>query len=465
MTLRNSRYNFAIPAAGGVLVFNSASGAVISLCGAEAARLASSLTIKPRYFDASAVPETVEAQLIAGGFLIQDDTDEIAAIRTRFWSARRDTPMVLTITTTLDCNLGCYYCYEQRSPEQLQFSDVEALCDLVRSRLVKSGKRHLHVDWYGGEPLLNLEFLEKASAAVQEVCREVHCAYAASVISNGTCWPDDVGEFIQRHHIKQVQISFDGMRANHDKRRRYRNRTPASSFDTAVKLVDELLNWVRVDLRINIDPFNRSDVGPFLDFAAGRGWFSKKFPAVIQPARLAAYSEKSSFMRRSCLTAAEYDGIRESVRQRLAGLAKVEESEAPDGFPYPRSSVCAALAFDSVVIGADRRQYRCGLQVSEPSRAVGTLTTNALPILNNTSTTDAAWWNAFDPTKQPTCSRCSFLPICWGGCPKKHLEADRIALDEQGAYWRQNLARLVAAGLGLRLPKCVEFTAADQFRD
>ncbi len=462
--MRSSRYNFSVPVAGGVLLYNSASGAVVSLSGPEARSLASLLSVEPSPFDVSAISDELRAQLLGGGFIIADDADELSSVRRRFWAARRDTPMVLTVTTTMDCNLGCYYCYEDRTGDRLDFSDISALCDLVRGRLRRSGKRQLHVDWYGGEPLLNVEFMERASLAIQQVCRELQCTYAASVISYGTCWPSDVGSFIQRHHIKQVQISFDGMPANHDKRRRYRSKTQNSSFEVAAKLVDELLNWVRVDVRINIDPGNQADVEPFLEFVRRRGWFAKKFPAVIQPARLSAYSDRSSFMLKSCLTAAEYDGIRRLVRERVGEAAQVEESEAPDGFPYPRNSVCAALAFDSVVIGADRRQYRCGLQVSESNRAVGSFRSSVLPIVNNNPNADAAWWEAFDPTQQPTCSRCSFLPICWGGCPKKHLEQDRVALDEQGEYWRKNLARLIAAGVHIPMSEPLEFSLEDQFR-
>jgi uncharacterized protein len=61
---------------------------------------------------------------------------------------------------------------------------------------------------------------------------------------------------------------------------------------------------------------------------------------------------------------------------------------------------------------------------------------------------DAQWWDAFDPTVLPSCSTCSFLPICWGGCPKKHLEGDPHALAEQGLYWRTNLPRLIAKAVG-----------------
>lgn len=35
---------------------------------------------------------------------------------------------------------------------------------------------------------------------------------------------------------------------------------------------------------------------------------------------------------------------------------------------------------------------------------------------------DATWWRAFGSTTLPTCSRCSFIPLCWGACPKRHLD-------------------------------------------
>jgi hypothetical protein len=46
----------------------------------------------------------------------------------------------------------------------------------------------------------------------------------------------------------------------------------------------------------------------------------------------------------------------------------------------------AQLLRDSIVLGADAKLYRCGLQVSEPGEAVGTVTkpvAQPLPILNN----------------------------------------------------------------------------------
>ena len=466
---RTSRYTFEIPAEDGALLYNANTGAVLKVTGRNAHTIATQVSGRPRTVRVQNLPEQTVTDLLECGMLVPMDLDELNQIRERFRQARADSPIVITITTTMDCNLGCYYCYEQRSSATLAAHDIDSIVRLADDRLRESGKQALHVDWYGGEPLLNVEFLEAASRALQELCARTGVYYSASVISNGTCWPADVERFVTSNRIGQVQISFDGLEGAHNKRRRYRKgRAPfekASSFNQAVELVDKLLDHVRVDVRFNMDRGNAGDLPGFLSMMQERGWFNRRFPAVVQPARLSAYSERSSFMQRTQLSADAYEDLRAEVRRTVGSFASVEESEAPDGFPFPRTSVCAALANDSVVVGADGELYRCGLQVGESGRSVGDLApTNSrqLPLLNVSS--DSGWWKEFDPTLQPKCARCSFLPICWSGCPKKHLEGDTHAIDEQGTYWRRNLSRLVTNGLGTESTVNYEFSLEDQFR-
>lgn len=81
--------------------------------------------------------------------------------------------MALTLTTTLDCNLGCYYCYEDRSADRLAFTDIQTIVALADERLTRSGRRRLHVGWYGGEPLMNIAFMEDSASALQALCERL----------------------------------------------------------------------------------------------------------------------------------------------------------------------------------------------------------------------------------------------------------------------------------------------------
>jgi uncharacterized protein len=460
-----SRYNFRLPLADGFALFNASTGAVMKLGGADAGELSELLCGAPAEVSEDELGAELTARLRRNGFLVGARFDELAAIRERFWAARGEAPISLLVTTTMDCNLGCYYCFETRSPDSLRVGEVDDLVEIARERLERSGKRSLHIDWYGGEPLLNVEFLEAASAALQELCAERGASYRASVISNGTRWPDDVGAFVERHRLHEVQISFDGLQANHDKRRHYRRGHPAaggeSPFELGARLVGRLLEHTRVDVRYNADPGNAGDVEGFMDFAAEQGWFDAPHRCVVSVAKLTAYSDRSGFMRRRELDPDEFDGLRELTRRKLPQAAQ-DDQDIVGGFPYPKTSVCGALATDSTVVGADGLEYRCGLQVGESHHAVGRF--GGEPA-EGESFPEREWWNSWDPTTLPTCSRCSFLPVCWGGCPKRHLDGSRKDIDLAGRYWRSNLPRLVAAGFGEEPPEGFEYSESDQFRD
>ncbi|MGL4423119.1 MAG: radical SAM protein [Gemmataceae bacterium] len=452
--------------------------------GPDGDALALALSGRPVPVPANSLDEQTQSELLAAGFLVPCGVDELTEIRRRYWAARAETPMVVTITTTQDCNLGCYYCYEERSTDHLTPSDIPDLVHQTETRLRRSGKRSLHVDWYGGEPLLNIAFLESASAELQALCQRLQVRYEASIISNGTCWPADIGTFLTQNQITQVQITFDGMRDHHNRRRRYRKEydTPdgASSFDQAVAVVDSVLDYARLDLRINIDHANQNDLVPLIQFARERGWFQRRYPIRIQPARLSAYTESSAFLRPHQLTPQEYDDVRAIARDQVGADADVvvEEPEIPGGFPVPKSSVCAALANDSFVLGAEGLHYRCGLQVGVKAQAVGHLLPTSRPQLGpsgphdnrrslpmaDLTSNDAEWWANFDPTTMPNCSRCSFLPICWSGCAKKHLEGDTHAIAEQGRYYRTHLARWIAARAGTKPLAGYSISEQDQFR-
>jgi uncharacterized protein len=465
----SSRYNFHVPIEGGALLYNSSSGAVMKLVDESGLKLAEILSTKFVTLLGDEVSEEVWAALTQGGFIVPSGFNEVDVIKERFSKARRTAPIFLTLTTTQDCNLGCYYCYEERTKSRLGEMDLASILSWILNKFTdrSGGDRYLHVDWYGGEPLLNIDFIEAASPAIQQLCAENHIDYTASIISNGTLWPEDVAAFAKRHKIQQAQISFDGLRENHNQRRRYRagfKRDGDSSFDLAVRVVDGLLSACRVDVRLNLDRGNYSDLSPFVDFAKARGWFDREYPCVMMPARLSYYTAHSAFMRKVELDHGHLDEMRAFMKQAGAeGRLTVDEQDPEvQDFAYPRASVCAALAHNSQVVGAEGLIYKCGLLVGDRDKAVGRLANDQTD--SEEQFPAAKWWESYDPTTLPNCSRCSFLPVCWGGCPLKHLNQDTHALEERSIYWRNHLPHLITRRFGEEPPAGFSFTEADQFR-
>jgi uncharacterized protein len=116
------------------------------LHGPDAGNVARALTSTQASIPQNVFDDHVVKTLEHAGFLIPSDFDELEVIRQRFQRARNDTPMVLTLTTTMDCNLGCYYCYEQRSSQHLSYADLPAILDLVKRKLQASRKNTWRTD-------------------------------------------------------------------------------------------------------------------------------------------------------------------------------------------------------------------------------------------------------------------------------------------------------------------------------
>jgi uncharacterized protein len=225
MRFYNSRYNFTIPVKGGSLLYNSKTGGTIFLDDPEVLDFLPYLTTDKLLFDEENLSPSLISLFLKNGFLVEEDRSELQEIRETYWKARGETPVAYTITTTMDCNLGCYYCYENRSKHQLESGDIDLIIGHIAKTFNGNFKRSLHVDWFGGEPMLNIPFMEAASLKIQEYCSENDIIYHASAVSNGTLWPGNLEEFVKRHKLRQVQISFDGIKASHDKIRRYRRDT------------------------------------------------------------------------------------------------------------------------------------------------------------------------------------------------------------------------------------------------
>jgi uncharacterized protein len=139
MTFKASRYNFAFHASEGAsALFNGRTGALLILEGRHSEDLLDLLVQTASIFTRDMFDEATERNLLDGGFIVEEGYNELEEVRERFWNARGATPPILTITATMDCNLGCYYCYEDRSEKKLSTSNIADLKALARSMVEES---------------------------------------------------------------------------------------------------------------------------------------------------------------------------------------------------------------------------------------------------------------------------------------------------------------------------------------
>src|SRR5262249_28825318 len=148
------------------------------------------------------VPDTLQSvfdELIRGHFFLPSSFDEAVNLKERYEHCRRNSPFYVTITTTMDCNLGCYYCYEDKSKSYLARSTCDQIINWIDQQFAAKEHQKLYTDWYGGEPMLNQEAIDYFSRRIIPSCDDRGILYSSAMISNGTLWPEDARGFVERN--------------------------------------------------------------------------------------------------------------------------------------------------------------------------------------------------------------------------------------------------------------------------
>lgn len=122
-----------------------------------------------------------------------------------------------------DCNLRCVYCFAGTGPfggsrELMPLSVGKAALDLL---VQTSGTRkHLEVDFFGGEPLLNFSVVQGLVSYGRELEEKTGKEFRFTLTTNATLLTAEVQEFLNREQIAVV-LSLDGRRAVNDYARPY----------------------------------------------------------------------------------------------------------------------------------------------------------------------------------------------------------------------------------------------------
>jgi uncharacterized protein len=418
--------------------------------------------VKPYVFDSGtyalsdlppACPANVIKQLMDGHFIIEKDINEIETLKKRVGLFTEGAPLSLTIGTTLNCNLRCYYCYEEKSPKYMDKSVCDSILRYVRHMLTKK-RTNIYVLWFGGEPMLNQEAIEYLSPNLLFLATEFGVVYKAGIISNGTCWPEDehaIESFVTRNHISSAQFTLDGIPKTHDRKKFFvaADGTPASSFEAIQKTVLALIGKVKINIRVNCDKENISELNRVVDYLSEAGCLYPGSGVFIYPALIENPSSDCSFALTSQLSNAVFVKSHNEFRRYVAPYIDSDEYYSRI-YPNPIDVICTAKNPKGLVIGPDGNTYRCERDIGRVERALAniTLLSSASKLHEPSSdllNTDR--YARYSPLDDAECKQCKYLPQCMSGCPRQRLDN---APDVQKEFWENSLKEL--------LTTCVELT-------
>lgn len=349
----------------------------------------------------------------------------------------KPTNMTVVLIPTYGCNLKCEYCYEGNITNTNQYSklNIETVINAILK--IKNGFNYESVTFVmlGGEPILgrNLKWFEKFFNKF----KNFNVPYEIICISNGVNVYNNI-QIIKKIGVNNIQITLDGME------QRQNNRRPTKDprinvFKSIVKSIQILLEEnINVNVRINVDESNISELSKMHSFFQKMKWWkNKNFSAYIYPISFngndinAVYSSENKMLQ---LVTKELLKVKECYFYLdFHGLDFAEDMLRKNIF-YPSLTFCEA-ATNQYVFNDSGKIFTCwwGTSIDE------FILSDNNNIFSNEFNENIKKWHNRKINKIKECISCKYKFICGGGCSYKAYLNKRNFQSGNCAPFKENI--------------------------
>jgi sulfatase maturation enzyme AslB (radical SAM superfamily) len=151
------------------------------------------------------------------------------------------------VILTDQCNFECSYCYQDRGNQRLDFPTLARTIDFFHPFFA----RECVVSFYGGEPLLAFDLIQRAVEHMDRLPTEHRRKIRFSLTTNGSLLNEEILGFLAEHEFSLV-LSFDGLAQDVSRKK--------GSFDSLASVIPRILARPRISLETN-SVFSSETVG------------------------------------------------------------------------------------------------------------------------------------------------------------------------------------------------------------
>jgi len=346
-------------------------------------------------------------------FLVDGNADESTEYlyfynHTRF--AKSAKTLAVTIIPSYGCNLACPYCLQGQNKVNVaaKIEDIEILLTFISKTIEDSITIGMPItkiaaNLYGGEPMLQKRALIYFSDRIKNIAENYQCETIFSMTSNMTILDDDMIELIRKHQIS-VQVSIDGTKEQHDKRRIFADGS--GTYNTILKNLTRLLDAGLkkfVVIRLNIDKNNLDEAENIFTAVCG-------FSDDVYFGFLDTFKGHNDSFSGQCV----YNLIYPKIVTNTFNTIYQKYGRTPS-ISFGKMSPCAMVCENKFFIDPSLNIYKCEILVNRPEYSVGHIDRSGQFIKN------AEFYKQMNRTPEilPKCLACKLLPLCAGGCAGK----------------------------------------------
>ncbi|MBQ7886588.1 MAG: radical SAM protein [Clostridia bacterium] len=395
--LKASKFNLVISENNGkTALYNTRTGSLIRVSKAAYERLSSPMQMHQAQQDARVMG------FLRRGFLVPEAMDESAAFYAqyrRFLDMEAQTVGV-TAAVTLGCNYRCRYCFESDVLQsEASAASPDALCAFIeKAAQALTDCQTISVKWFGGEPLLDFEYILSASERLLRYCEQNGIHLRTRIITNGALLTDAMLEKLKRFNLVSIQITLDGTKETYCT---YKGASE-QDYDAVFGLIDRQCGNVLFNLRLNCYPANLSSLIELTDELYSRPHVRDRVNLYLAPVQSCAMET---------FDPEDYADAHLRFVEHLYALGW--HSQVRNALIAQRSSPCDNLKPEGFIADYAGNLYACEGHIGNACARIASFD-DAMAYIQEQK---QAQLRAYEQSLTQRCKSCAYFPMCFSGCP------------------------------------------------
>lgn len=325
------------------------------------------------------------------GFVLEDEVDEFKLIVEDYNRMRGPQRYMLLVYTTYQCNLRCWYCIQQHKDLYMSKEIANRLKKHISKYLLENKIKEFDLAWFGGEPLLSSDLIVDITTYAKDFCEKHHISFVSGITSNGLLLTDDLIRKFREINLYNYQITLDGAREQHNKVKKMEGQSAFDITLTNIKSLIELMPEANLNLRINYT--EKLDINQLMTEINEIIPYYLHKRIKISPRKVWQVQEERISQK-----------LESDLREKIVMNNFIQDCQTM-GLCYVANKHFHTIFPDGGVTKCDNDELK---------EARGFLDEAGNIVFHKENVLEK-----FDLLgEQSVCAGCSYLPICWGPCPK-----------------------------------------------
>lgn len=406
-----SCYNNIFRLDSGYILYNSLTGDLIKLS------LYQYEMVDKIFRDVVSIGTSPDSELLSlfieTGFIVEDDVDEFGVAENKYlYTIASEEKLFLCIAPTMKCNLSCSYCFQKNTDKVGRMSEkvMRSLIDFVDQKMKSCDT--LIVQWFGGEPLLEMDIISCLAFEFIHICKKYNKVYYSDIITNGILLNRLAVDTLSRMGVKAIQITLDGLPKTFSGRKHITLEKSDEFYrfvlDNTKYILDSIGSLI---VRINVDRDNIREAEQVVKLFSDKNVIDERIDF-----RLGFLNTERGVVEcipHECLSMGEFN----LEEERFRAFIKAKGYHV-FGKPWAKEYPCTAVMKNAFTVDPLGRIGKCIPSIGTDQYVFSDLGADHTLLMNQTSA-DVYPFSDFNPYRDELCGKCPIIPLCMGSCPKK----------------------------------------------